>query len=55
MSLYTAEQKAHMERMEKLQRLRHMMDAKKAEISRAQLELEALESLHTDFTYLEEN
>ena len=55
MSLKLAEEKASAERIDKLRRLNNMMDLKRAEISRAELELESYQSLHTDLSYLENN
>ena len=49
------QERAHEDRIDKLRRLNRMMDLKRAEISTLGLELEALQSLHTDLTYLEEN
>lgn len=53
--LKLAEEMASAERIIKLRRLNYMIDQKKAEISSKELELEALQCLHTELTYLEEN
>lgn len=53
--LKLAEEMASASRLEKLRRLNYMIDQKKAEISSRELEMEALQCLHTELTYFEES